>query len=464
MKRQLILFIALLTAPLLHGQTLRSGDDLLDKAFQLAVRTVDANTTDSLLKAGAGYGGEWTRDIAINSWNGVSLLRPEIARYSLWSVTTDNRARIGHQYWDKIIWVVAAYNHYLVTGDRVFLHQAYLCSARTMKELEEYAFEHNYGLFMGPAVFQDGIAGYDEPVCDPENESTYVLDHKNASAIKCLSTNCTYYAAYRALAEMSRIEGDGKSADFERKAEALRQSIRKYLYDKKENRLYYLVDHRGVVHRYQEALGIAFAGLDGVVSPSEMSRILDGIHTSDFGVPCVYPHFPRFSDERPGRHNVTIWPFVNAFYADAAWQAGNREIFEFELKNIARLAIEYGPDNFQEVYNMLTGAPDGGWQRGKQWWLNPDQTWSATGYLRLFLLDVFGMRFQEDGVSFQPAGLSSSERITLEGIPYRKALLDITLTGTGSRVARCSINGQRVAKAFVPASATGRIQVEIALE
>ncbi len=464
MKKTLFLILMLFGATLLYGQTLRSGDEQLDKAFRLAVRTVDTNTVDSLLKAGAGYGGEWTRDIAINSWNGVSLLRPEIARYSLWSVTTDNRARIGHQYWDKILWVVAAYNHYLVTGDRDFLQQAYRCSRQTMTELEEDAFERHYGLFMGPAVFQDGIAGYDEPICDPENESTYVLDHKNASAIKCLSTNCTYYAAYRALAQMSRLENDGLASTFDRKAEALRKSIRKYLYDRKENKLYYLLDHRGVVHPYQEALGIAFAGLDGVVSTPEMARILKGIHTSKFGIPCVYPCFRRFSDEHPGRHNTTIWPFVNAFYADAACRAGNREIFEFELKNIARLAIEYGPDNFQEVYNMITGAPDGGWQRGKKWWLNPDQTWSATGYLRLFLLDVFGMRFQENGVLFQPVGLSGLEQISLEGIPYRKALLDITLKGSGSRVAACSINGQRVAKAFVPASATGRIRVEILLK
>lgn len=464
MKKLFISVTLLFTTALVQGQALRTGDQQLDKAFTLAVRTVDLNTADSLLKAGSGYGGEWTRDIAINTWNGVSLLRPEIARFSLWSVTTDNRGRIGHQYWDKIIWVVAAYNHYLVTGDRDFLRRAYLCSKNTIAELEESAFERRYGLFMGPAVFQDGIAGYDEPVCDPENDSSYVLDHKNASAIKCLSTNCTYYAAYRALAAMSRLEGDNLAAGFERRAKALRKAIRENLYDPAAGKLNYLVDHRGVVHPYQEALGIAFAGLSGVVTPAEMSRIIRGAYASDFGIPCVYPAFPRFTVEQPGRHNATIWPFVNAFYADAAMRAGQTEAFESELKNMARLAIEYGPDNFQEVYNMTTGAPDGGWQRGKKWWLNPHQTWSATGYLRLFLLDVFGMRFSPEGLTLCPAGLSGSERIELKDVPYRNALLDITLKGHGHKIARCSIDGQQAPKAFIPAAATGRLKIEIELK
>ncbi|MEG2061866.1 MAG: hypothetical protein RRY33_08435 [Alistipes sp.] len=67
MKKTILLFSLLLAIPTLYGQHLCSGDPTLDRAFELAVRTVDCNTADSLLKAGAGYGGEWTRDIAINS-------------------------------------------------------------------------------------------------------------------------------------------------------------------------------------------------------------------------------------------------------------------------------------------------------------------------------------------------------------------------------------------------------------
>lgn len=69
------------------AQQMHSSNALLDSAFQLAVWTIDHNTHDGIIHAGGGYGGEWTRDCAINSWNALSLLRPEVAEKSLWSVT-----------------------------------------------------------------------------------------------------------------------------------------------------------------------------------------------------------------------------------------------------------------------------------------------------------------------------------------------------------------------------------------
>ena len=76
---------------------LKTGKSNLDKAFTLAVETLFKNTPDSLIKAGGSYGGEWTRDVSINSWNAAALLMPEKTAHSLWSVTKDNRTFIGHQ-------------------------------------------------------------------------------------------------------------------------------------------------------------------------------------------------------------------------------------------------------------------------------------------------------------------------------------------------------------------------------
>jgi len=52
----------------------------------------------------------------------------------------------------------------LETGDREFISQAYRCSANIMKEFEQMTFDSKYGLFMGPSVFNDGIAVYPEPI------------------------------------------------------------------------------------------------------------------------------------------------------------------------------------------------------------------------------------------------------------------------------------------------------------
>jgi len=113
----------------------------------------------------------------------VSFINPEVAIKSLWNVT-ENKTQIGHQYWDHILWVVVALNHYKVTGDLVFLKQAYTCSVNSMKILEKNSFDTQFGLFIGPSVFNDGISGYPEPIFEKENKSSYVLDYKNAKTIK----------------------------------------------------------------------------------------------------------------------------------------------------------------------------------------------------------------------------------------------------------------------------------------
>ncbi|MBK7174914.1 MAG: hypothetical protein IPH84_17185 [Bacteroidales bacterium] len=152
---------------------------------------------------------------------------------SLWSVTL-NKDTIAHQYWDKILWTVSALNHYYITGDPDFLKQAYRCSENTLHQLELQAFDKESGLFTGPAVFADGIAGYPEPVFDKNNFSSYVLDH-HAADIKCLSTNCLYYGAYHALTEMAVILNEDAQLiqEFTIKGDKLKSAILKSFYNER---------------------------------------------------------------------------------------------------------------------------------------------------------------------------------------------------------------------------------------
>ncbi len=444
------------------GQQLKTKNPVVDRAFSLAVETLKNNTKDHLIKAGAEYGGEWVRDISINSWNAASLLDPGSAEFSLWSVTTDDRSLIGHQYWDKIIWVIGAYNHYLVTGDRDFLKQAYTCSANTMEELETSTFDAKTGLFMGPSVFNDGIAGYDEPVYDSSKDSGFVLDHLGSRTIKCLSTNCVYYEAYVRLAKMADLLGDtSKVGVYEKKAAALRTDIRRGLGEKNRAWLNYLIDQNGKVHPQQEGLGMSFAILFGVVTPEEARNIIEQVHVSPHGLPSIYPPFKRFSEERPGRHNNTIWPFVNAFWAEACLRSGRKDLFKKELTNLADLAIEKGKGDFFEIYNSRSGEPDGGWQGG-HWAPIKNQTWSATGYLRMIFSGLLGMTFTPTGLALAPdfedlRALGFSE---LSPVPYRSGFVDIRFTGDGPRLTAIRIDGKPAAKALVAAAKPGTTTVE----
>lgn len=475
MKRFTTILLMLAVYASGFAQNLSSSNALYNDAFRLAMWTIDNNTDEAgLLKAGGNYGGEWTRDISINSWNAASQLRPDIAEYSLWSVT-NNHQSIGHQYWDKIIWVIAAWNHYLVTGREAFLKEAYDCCKASMTQLEDSVFDSKYGLFMGPAVFQDGIAAYDEPIYDPAYDgNSYVLDHPNSGPMKCLSTNCVYYEAYKTLALMGKqLKASKKEVKaFEKKATVLRHAILTHLYDKERNHFYYLVDHNGKLHDYQEGLGIAYAVLFNLIDDTASRKMLAQCDISPSGIVTVAPSFPRNTPEKPGRHNMMVWPHVNMFYASACAKAGDMKQFWFEMNNLTDLVLHKYEDNldskaqpgkpagnFHEIYTV-DGVPSGGWQCSKVWPALNHQTWCATGYVRNFLYYIIGMKPDTNGLSFSPIGMEDGSAITLKDISYRNATLDITVTGKGNRVKSCTING-KPSKPFIPANAEGKIDIKL---
>lgn len=436
-------------------------DALVSDAYALAVKTIGGNIDErGLITAGGEYGGEWTRDIAINTWNCCNLLFPKESVFSLWSVT-ENGETVGHQYWDKIIWVPAAWEQYLVTGDDEMLKKAYACAAATMAQLENSAFDASYGMFKGPSVFNDGIAGYEEPIYDGNDEDSYVLDHPAAEEIKCLSTNCIYYIAYGALAKMAQTLGDEASVrGYLDKADALKAAVRRYLYDADAARLYYLVDQNGDIHHFQEALGYAFAIIGGVVTPEEAAALVKNVHISSHGIPSVWPDFKRFSAEKPGRHNNLVWPFVNAFFSEASLIAGDKDEFMFELLNLANLAMNSSDGHFLEIYNPETGAGDGGWQVGRQHHSCIDQTWSASGFVRMIHNGVLGLSFSKDGMLVRPDPelVEKAGIIGLKGLRYRNAIINISVEKSMFRKG-LYMNGKKMDSALVPADAEGILNI-----
>jgi glycogen debranching enzyme len=471
--RKLLLVLSLFTSIHAFGQTLSADNNSISDAFKLAVSTVDVNTRRGILAAGADYGGDWTRDIAINSWNGISLLRPQIAYTSLWSVTI-NKDTIGLQYWDKIIWVVAAYNHYRVTGDKEFLKQAYACSAKTMKQLEQQTFDKNYGLFKGPSVFNDGIAGYPEPVYEPSNYSSGVVDHKGSVYIKCLSTNCIYYGAYLALIEMAKAVKADKAviADYQQRSTALKSNILKHLYDAKTNTFNYLIDQNGNINNSQEGLGISFAVIFGVVDGEQAKQVISHAVVSKYGITSIYPDFPRYSHDKPGRHNNIIWPMVNGFFAKAAITAKDYSTFANELYAQTHLALDEdkGDYNFREIYNPYTGKPDGGWQANGpdnpqfRWASCKMQTWSATAYISMILNGVVGMRFSENSLAFAPYLPEGLGHIELKDLAYRNATLDISIKGKGNIIKSFALDGKAQKDHEIASTIQGKHNVIIELE
>ncbi len=459
----------------------------IDRAFSIAIADISGNIhpdrvgllekTAPVLMAGAGYNEPWTRDAAINTWNGAGLLWPEVARNTLLSVLERRHGSvfIGGQYWDAILWSTGAWNYYLYTGDRGFLQTAFEATRNTLAEREGDEFDAKIGLFRGPAVYGDGVAAYPDRYAEHTGGSSAIMDWPKNNPDRAshpgyglpmftLSTNCVYLHAYDLLGRMAAALGKRPDPLWQEKAAHLRKAINTHFWKPELGRYATLVDPWGTDHR-QEAIGLAFSVLFGAAETRQAASIFRHVHLTPEGMPCLWPTYARYARLGGfGRHSGTVWPHAEAFWADAAARAGHARLFAYDLTRMADKADR--DSQFYELYSSVTGKPYGGLQeagaRGIVLWdSQPHQTWSATGFLRLVLFDLAGMRFDERGIVFAPLLPNDLRELDLTGVPYRRATLDIHIRGGGSHIVRMAINGVQTSEHRVASTASGRVVVAI---
>jgi glycogen debranching enzyme len=426
-----------------------------------------------LIRAGGNYHDPWTRDASVNSWNAASLLCPEVARNTLWAVCErqpNGRLIIqrDNQWWDKLIWVTAAWNHYAITGDRAFLSAAFEATEASLEELLQTRFDAEHGLFQGPSHLADGIAGYPAPFDDPKGSSSFILDHPGADKMMTLSANAIAYHALRCAAKMAdALARDAAvSARWNKKADAVRAAINRHFWMAGKQTYAYLLHGdgpwRGKPAEFQEATGISLVILFGIADAKRAAQVVANTKTTEFGIALLEPEIPRYSANRPSRHGRVIWPMAQGYWATAAARTGSVSIFQRETEALAGLVKGSGW-NFWEIYSPATGKPDGGWQCGRHWGSCQHQTWSATAYLRMIHYGLFGMTFEPDGIRFSPVLPTAWGKVTLQDLNYREQQLEIRLTGRGMRIKQFRLDGKRMRNAFLPATLTGKHQVAITL-
>ncbi|MHB8955516.1 MAG: HzsA-related protein [Pirellulaceae bacterium] len=427
-----------------------------------------------LIRAGGDYQDPWTRDASVNSWNAASLLAPMIARNTLWAVCErlpNDRLIIqrDNQWWDKLIWVTAAWNHFVTTGDREFLMAAYEATAESLAEMSQTRFDREYGLYQGPSHLADGIAGYPAPFDDPKGSSSFILDHPGSESMMTLSANCIAYHALCCAARMAKAlhaEADVIEA-WRGQADALKTAIERQFWIPSKNSYAYFLHGsgalRGTPADFQEATGVSLAVLLGVADSERAQKLVEQARTTDFGIALVEPEIPRYSAEQPSRHGRMVWPMAQGYWASAAARTGNVGRFQQEVESLASLAKNSGW-NFREIYHPASGAPDGGWQSGIHWDSCSHQTWSATAYLRMIHDGMCGMAFEPEGLRLAPTLPAAWGPVALTGISYRDMMLDVHLAGRGRRVVSVVMDGVHVDAPFVPCDLRGSHRLEITLD
>ncbi|QYM78102.1 hypothetical protein K0B96_12375 [Horticoccus luteus] len=480
----------------------------LNRAFRLALGDIAGNifpdhaglmeTSGPCFRAGLDYPQQWTRDNAINTWNGGGLLYPDVARNSLLAVLdeVDGEPRITGEYWDSIVWAQGAWAYYLFTGDREFLRVAMAAVAHTLRCLEATEFDAMRGLFRGSAAIQDGVAAFPDRYADmPSSGIKFWARHHPAERaaqgeglpMMALSTNCLYVAAYRVLGRMARELGVAADPAWTIRADAIAAAVRAELWDEARGVFRFFVDPWGGSDRL-EGVGHAFAILFDVATPAQRAAIFQNQPVTPAGLPGVWPsyerytryapaeerelpvlgwpdyaHYPTYAEGAFGRHSGVVWPPLQAFWAEAAARHGRADLLGRELFSLARHACRDG--HFSEIYHPVTGGEYGGVQEhptgegGMQRWAScARQTWSATALVRMVLKGVCGARFAEDGVTFSPVLPAGLTRVRLGGLGYRGAELEIDLQAEGAGAAATRGTGERPA-GFVSATAVGRVRV-----
>jgi len=186
----------------------------------------------------------------------------------------------------------------------------------------------------------------------------------------------------------------------------------------------------------------------------------------------IYPAFPRYNADTPGRHNNLIWPMVNGFFAQAAIDSKSYPVFTEEFYNLTHLAIDEdkGNDDFREIYSPVNGQPEGGWQANGptqpqyHWASCKLQTWSSTAYISMVLQGLIGARFTDSSLAFTPYLPAGVSHLTLRSLNYRGRKLNITITGRGNKIKRFSIDGKIAANDIDEKLPAGAHNILIELE
>ncbi len=458
----------------------------INNAYRLALSTLAANTLpfkDGILEdeepvfiAGLKYYSPWTRDAAINTWNGGGLIAPRVAYNTLRSVMGKDEKGyfIDGEYWDRIILTVGAWWYYIYNGDRDFLAMSYDAVENSLKHFEETEYSEELGLFRGAACYGDGVSAYPD-IYAKHGYSGIIFFSKDCRELcedtgvgipmYALSTNCLYYEAYVLADKMARELGLPEK--YAEKAEKMKNAINRVFWNEEAGNYRYLHDKFGGCDSL-EGLGLCFAILFGIADEEKREKIFKNTTVTKEGIACVYPSFSRYDSEDGmsfGRHSGTVWPHVQGFWADAAAKHGERGIFDFEFSKQTEHTVRAW--QFSEIYHPVTGEIYGGVQEKSKsgiraWDSVPVQTWSATAYLRQVYFDILGMKLDKDGITFEPVCTKLVKKAELKGLKYRNAVLNITLSGSGDRLVSFKLNGKE-AEPHIDCDITGENNIELVI-
>jgi len=440
-----------LTGDLHSYPALHSSLPILDSVYNLSLEELSKDSRpDQTLMAGAKWNGVWTRDVSYSTLLSLAIITPELTKNSLMAKV--NHGEIVQDTgtggsWpvssDRMVWALAAWEIYQVTGDRAWLQQSYHIVQNSAHHDEPSVLAAANGLVHGESSFMDW------------REQTYPrwMNAVDIYSSQSLSNNAVHYQTYRILAQMARALGEDGSA-YDRRAQRIKRSMNQLLWmpDKGYYGEYLYGRAHSVLSPRMESLGESLAMLFEIATPAQQKEMLKNLPQLDYGIPTVYPQEPGI----PPYHNESVWPFVQAFWNLAAAKNHADATVADGLSVLLRHTSFFLTNKENLVAN--TGSPSGTE-------INSDrQLWSIAGNLAMVYRILFGMSFQDDGIHlapFIPRDFSGSYQ--LDNLRYRQATLSLHVSGSGGKVRLQKLDGVPF-NGIIPATLRGSHRIEIVLD
>ena len=442
LKNDISMYPRLTTSNTLHAAVFNMGLDEM----------VNAVEPDTTLRTGKEWAGVWTRDVSYSIILSMAYMQPEASKISLMKKVNANGRIIQDTgsggAWpvssDRMIWAVAAYEVYKVTGDKEWLKFIYPVIRDSFEDDFKVVYNAESGLVRGETSFIDW------------REQSYpkwmqTADIYNSEA---MNTSVVHAEGLRILSKIADELGKKKEAKrYAEAAKSLTDAINRVFWmdDKGYYAMYTYGRENMILNPRAETLGESLAILFNVASPERAKIISQSNPTTPYGVAIFYPQI----SDMPSYHNNALWPFVASYWTLACAKAGNEQATLQGFGSVFRPAALFATN--KENFNLDNGdiATE----------LNSsNMLWSLSGNIALTCRILFGINYEDNGLSFSPfVPKVMADNRTLSNFTYRDAKLNITVKGHGQHIKSFMLNGKEC-KPFIPADIKGVNEIVIEMD
>ena len=412
-------------------------------SLEEAVKSIHTDSFGQVFYTGTAWQKVWTRDTALSNLYSLAWVFPEISyncerekiKTSGGISVFEQDTGTGGSYpvsTDKIITMLSVWETYLADGNKSHLSYFYDVCANTILQDMNVAYDAEAGLFRGETC---GLDWRDQTYPDWTSE-TYDSGLSAIAESKTASVNAIYCRVFEIMSKAAKVLGKGEAAEqgWARSAQDLKAKISSRLWN--ENMGLYssweYPEYMGSVKAEKtDVLGNGFALWFDIGTDSQLKAICENSPLVNYGADTVYPQKQgKLQNADKVYHNRGIWPGWDSTLMVGAAYHGNKALAE-EIFNSNVRGAAVSLTN-KEVIDYRTGE-------GVE---SDQQLWSIAGTLAGYYRVMFGMNYEEDGVTFNPSIPSWMEGpFELSNFKYRNATLKITLSGAGDRVKSFKVDG-----------------------